>query len=94
MRKIGGGSILPPWEISLGGWGSTAGERFRLPGLLGCDKQLFGPSGPSLQGPISAAFAKALGRKGGKPPFAAVRVSDCKGSNRHAATVASTQRSR
>jgi hypothetical protein len=83
MRKIGGGNILPPWEVSLGGWDSTSGERFRLPGMLGCDKQFCGPSGPSLQGPISAALAKALGRKGGKLPVATVAMLTCQGADRH-----------
>lgn len=68
MRKVGGETILLPSAVSLRGWGSTAGERFRLPGPLGCDKQLCGPSGPSLLGPISAALAKALRKNGGKRP--------------------------
>lgn len=74
MRKVGGETILLPSAVSLRGWGSTAGERFRLPGPLGCDKQLCGPSEPSLLGPISAALAKALGKNGGKRPKVATAL--------------------
>lgn len=40
-----------PGRLHLCGSGSLTGERVRLNGLLGCDRQLCGSSGASLRGP-------------------------------------------